>query len=86
VHADDGKYISIVNRVALRKKHRLEVSSASETCHRGDLPAEDLIAEDIADGSPLPDRDVEVIAVACDLSLVELATALTSDSKCPASP
>jgi hypothetical protein len=86
VQADSGKYVSVVDRAALWKKLRMEGSGAPDTGRRGELPTEDLIAIAVEDGSSFPDCNVEVIAVACDISLIELNNASSSDSELLNSP
>jgi hypothetical protein len=86
VDNDSGKYVSVIDKAMLRKKVRMEGSGSSDDGRLGELPASDLIAVAVEDGDALPDRDVGVLAAACDIPLSELLAAPASSVSLPGSP
>jgi hypothetical protein len=79
--AEPDLYVSIVDKAILRKQKLNDTQPQStRSPRRGELDADDLLAVAIEDGSPLPTRDIVVLAEACDLTASDLGLDLFPSS------
>jgi hypothetical protein len=81
-----GRYVSIIDRAIARKKELLGSSTAEASSRRGELLANDLFAVAIEDEGALPDKDVQVLAAACDVPCAELDLVQVGSPVPPTSP